>query len=117
MTDFKSNNHNIWANGSVLMGGIGIIADCCFCTISNLPGGIFLGVAGIAAAALSKKGKPFTKQAVFGLSLSIISVVIGLVMFAIITYSLYLMQTDPEVAELARQIYQIMEEQMKSLGK
>lgn len=106
---------NIWTSWSVMLGATGIIANGCCCMLWNLPAGIFFGIAGVASAALSKKGEPFTKQGTLGLILSIIAIVIGVIMFALVMYSLYLMRTNPEVANLAKEIYKAMEAQLQNM--
>jgi hypothetical protein len=97
------------ARWSVYLGGLGLIGGfVCLPLffIWELPSSLFLGLLGIACAVMSKKGKPFTKQAQLGLILSILSLVSGLVITFSIIFVYDLMDSDTILGEQIRNTLQ-----------
>lgn len=106
--------HTLWASWSVFLGGIGLVGNCLCGPIWGLPSGVILGLFGIACAVLSKKGRPFTQQALLGLILSIIAAVCGLIMslFIIIVYDV--MGTNTAAGKYFRDMMEALQNSVSS---
>lgn len=89
---------------SMICGLLGLLSVCGCVTF---PVSIVSGVAAICLAAFSKKGGPFTGQAVAGLVLGILAVIFGLAAgFYLITMNLML--GDPNMAPILDQMQDML---------
>lgn len=97
---------NKMAMASLICGLTGMIS-LCFCIAFPLT--IILGVAAICFSFFSKKGQPFTGQAVAGLVLGILAVIFGLAAgFYLIFMSLVL--SDPNMAPILNQMEEMIQQ-------
>lgn len=103
------------ASWSIWLGVLGFVGNCLCSPIWDLPAGLFIGLAGIVCAVLSKKGKPFTDQAKLGLILSIVATACGFLMAVATIFTLHIMASDSPLGEYARQIWDMMETQREAL--
>lgn len=66
------------ATASMLLGLMGVMLSC---SCSLFPGAVAFGVAAVATAVLSKKGRPFRGTAILGMLLGIIAIIVGVIEF------------------------------------
>ena len=97
---------NTMATVAMLLGLLGVMLSC---SCSLFPGAIGSGVAAIATAVLSKKGKPFRGTAILGILFGVIAILAGVVEFAYLVMLTTAMK-NPDYAPFFNQVFEQMEQ-------
>ena len=105
-------------NWCLLVGIVGLALCLTTITVGGISFGVPFGIFGIAFAIISKKTETWSKKSKIGLTLSIISLVIGFVFFYITCISMEIMR-DPvkskEVMEYMKELVPQLPEEIQGM--